>query len=372
MVETPDPMERRRQLQTMPLENGTPFPSTVTYEDIDAAFKQWCEEKIEISFEGKRLPTMTLLSGQRFSEYAQTWSYSDDNKNILLNFKTITRENNPQKGTIHGTYYNIPGNRKYPMFYVYTEEENGRMAVDAYSMAQPMAIDLRYELSVFTNKYDLLNIFNTIVNDRFKAIQDYVNVNGHYMPMKLENMSDSSEYSIDDRKYFSQTATILLMGYLVKEEDFEITHYPGRSIFVMDGSNAKGKPVAKVEEDELKPNGEDDSRYYYRPATINMEFPVFRDVIKFTMDRDITITQVDFDNVRSFRLYINDNSIVTDSVFTIHDGDRVRVKIFTYNFGKEAKLSFIGHYPDEVYDSEDDFPEAPSDEKHSVDEINIV
>ena len=73
-------------------------------------------KKIEILYkDGIKLPTMVLYSNQRFSEYMQTWKFTDENNNVRVNFKTVTRENNPSHGTIVGDSYNIPGDRFYTL-----------------------------------------------------------------------------------------------------------------------------------------------------------------------------------------------------------------------------------------------------------------
>ena len=108
--------ERRIELMKDILSNGTFIPKTVVYDDIDADFKRWADEELRIiSDEGTVFPTMTLYSNQRFSEYSQSWKYTDSNNNLLLNFKTVNRENNPQYGKIQAGLWNIPGERFYTM-----------------------------------------------------------------------------------------------------------------------------------------------------------------------------------------------------------------------------------------------------------------
>ena len=84
--------ERREEMLSNITKNATLLPETITYKDIDEAFKSWVENELTItSNNGKEFPTMVLYSNQRFSEYTQSWKYTDSNNNLLLNFKTITR-----------------------------------------------------------------------------------------------------------------------------------------------------------------------------------------------------------------------------------------------------------------------------------------
>ena len=107
--------ERRRNLSKIILDKGTPFPKPITYQDIDKSFFDWVDEKLDISYDGKKLPTYKLFSSQKISEYSETWKNLDETGNIIMNFKTVTRDNNPQHGENQGGNYNIPGHRDYTM-----------------------------------------------------------------------------------------------------------------------------------------------------------------------------------------------------------------------------------------------------------------
>jgi hypothetical protein len=123
---SPDPIERRKNITKEIIQHADYLPKTVSYEDIDRAFKDWVENNIVIVQDGIKLPTMVLYSNQRFSEYMQSWRYTDENNNVRLNFKTVTRETNPSHGTIVGDTYNIPGNRFYPFKSIQAIDENGK------------------------------------------------------------------------------------------------------------------------------------------------------------------------------------------------------------------------------------------------------
>ena len=109
--QTAEGTEARRNTSKIILERGTPFPKPIEYSDIDQSFFDWVDKTLEITYNGKFLPTYKLFSTQRLAEYSQTWSHLDDAGEIQMNFKTITRESNPQKGTNQGDVFNIPGER---------------------------------------------------------------------------------------------------------------------------------------------------------------------------------------------------------------------------------------------------------------------
>jgi hypothetical protein len=145
-----------------------------------------------------------------------------------MNFKTITRENNPQYGESQGGSYNVPGNRDYPMFCVPVLQENGEEAYDLYTMKQPLSVNFMYTVSVICNKYEILNKFNEAIQYEFSALECYIAPNDHYMPMVIESINDESEYSLDDRKYYAQTYNIKVLAYIIRKEDFKVTKIPSR------------------------------------------------------------------------------------------------------------------------------------------------
>ena len=61
-------VERRRNMSKVILENGTPFPKYVEYSDIDSAFFDWVDKDLEVTYNGKKLPTYKLFSNQKLSE----------------------------------------------------------------------------------------------------------------------------------------------------------------------------------------------------------------------------------------------------------------------------------------------------------------
>lgn len=325
--------ERRRNITKEILDNGTPLPLPIQYHDIDDAFKKYVDEELGITYDGKKLPTIVLLSNQRFSEYAQTWQYVDDDKNMLMNFKTITRENNPKPGQNQGGYWNIPGERFYTVTRVPVLDKNGTESLLIYKMKQPYCVDIFYELSIFTSKYELLNEFNQMVVDRFKSRQCYIRPNGHFLPMLLEDISDDSEYNIDDRKFFSQSFQIKALGYIINPEDLDVSQVPLRThiSFLNKGVNDK-KPKVEVEDVDVM----------NKEVNVNISFPPYENKVKFDMDADFDVTGVTTNNIRNFRLHINNNPIYTGNGFKIKNGDELRIKINAVNESKEAMIVFNG------------------------------
>lgn len=383
--------ERRLNMSKEIVEHQTYFPKPVTYEDIDQAFYDWADKVLDIAYDGKKLPTYKLFSNQKISEYSQTWSNLDDTGNLIMNFKTITRETNPQHGENQGASYNIPGHRDYILFKEPVLQENGEEAYDVYYMKQPFAINFIYTLNVIVTKLELLNRFNELINYEFQSINTYISPNSHPMPMEIENINDESEYTIDDRKFYSQSYQIKVMGYIIRKEDYSVERVPSRFIMrfgefnnsdmkpfnkrkkrdissmfksevkesfastltqemvdeieisrkanvkcLIDSSELKNKKHVNVilQEDEYKlndcPRNEDDGRYYNKFLTYEIRFPECELSAKFDMTNDMVITGFTTEKIYDYRLFVNGERINIEEAeedIRFYKGDNIQIKI---------------------------------------------
>ena len=311
--------ERRIDFINEPLKGGSFMPLPVVYEDIDKSFKEWAQELSIISDDGKEFPTFTLYSNQRFSEYMQSWQYTDSNNNLLLNFKTVSRENNPKYGKIQGGYYNIPTDIFFTMKNQRVLDDNGSESMVRLEMKQPTAIDIMYNLSIFTTKYQLINDFNILINKRFSGRQDYISPNGYYMPMTLEDISDDSQYNIDDRQFYSQTYKIKVMGFILTEDDFRYTEVPIKSGVTFDNKRSL-YDSSDIEIEEF--DGENDEKR----AEINIRIPASGgNISRFTSDVDFTCEEISTTNIlNSYRIFINSEEVNKSFPLKIKNNDEVK------------------------------------------------
>ena len=404
-------VERRRNMSKIILEKNTPFPKPVEYEDIDSAFFDWVDKKLEVVYNGKRLPTYKLFSNQKLSEYTQTWKNLDETGNIVMNFKTITRENNPQHGESQGGNYNVPGNRDYPMFYVPVLQENGEEAYDLYSMKQPLSVNFLYTVTIICNKYELLNKFNELMHYEFSALECYISPNDHPMPMVIENITDESEYSIDDRKFYAQAYQIKLMAYVIRKEDFKVTKIPSRFIvrILTDESKRKYKKVSKDEfwlgplensvqvnkepeegkvlynelpkletikdfdvcETVPKPNDilhepkpvvyveeipdccyKEESPYINKVVKLIIDFPYCgQDSVNFVIDTTIDIDAIETKNVHDFVIKVNGEVQTFEDEVKFFEGDKIEVSISREDEYGDSNLTIVGNDPETVIDT---------------------
>lgn len=404
-------VERRRNMSKLILENQTYFPLPVEYEDIDKAFFDWVDKKIEVVYNGKKLPTYKLFSNQKISEYSQTWSNLDETGNIIMNFKTITRESNPQHGESQGGNYNVPGNRDYPMFYVPVLQENGEEAYDLYSMKQPLSVNFLYTVSIICNKYEILNKFNETMHYEFNALECYISPNGHPMPMVIENITDESEYSIDDRKYYAQSYQIKLMAYIIRKEDFKVTKVPSRfKVGITDSKQKKKYKKVKINdcwlgniENSITINKEQEKNsidknqlpktkisdsfdecenkveitdlplpktpsveieeiiekceiplpnpYINKKIKIFVDFPYCEErSITFEFDSIMDIDSIETENVKEFIFKINDVEQTFDDEVKINPGDIIYIHIEREDDYRGSSMTIIGVDPTVIID----------------------
>lgn len=315
------------------MSDETLVPKKLEYEDIDYEFTKFVEEKLEMVVDGEVLPTYTLFSNQRFSEYSQTWEHTDDEENLLMNFKTIIRENNPKFGKNQDDNVAIPGDRKYTVLMRTVLEDNGDESYEIYTIKQPFTIDLTYKVSLITDKFENLNKFNMLVQSLFKAKQYYIRPNGHFVPMILEDISDETTYGVDERKFFIQTYTIRVMSYIIREEDIEIQKVPKRKIVSIPMLKKNGKAIVELSEYE-------DSN----SVEIYIHFPEGTNTVKFESEFKFVSSTIELINIRKIKVNAGKGYIdITDGTPVIfNEGDGIRIKIIKLSDSCDAEVRIIG------------------------------
>ena len=325
------------------LEKAPIFPKPVEYDDIDNEVFKFVDEVLDITINGKLIPTYTLYSNQRFSEYSQMWEHTDENGNLYLDFKTINRDKNPSFGGNQGEKWNIPGHRKYTLLQQQVLDDNGTESYEIYTIRQPYAVDLSYLINFVTTTLDNLNKFNQKINKVFASRQYYIRPNGHYMPMVLDEINDETQYSISDRKFYVQTIRIKLMAYIIEPEDFEVKKYPKRVNTILQGDKFRKKTCVEIEEE--------DNPTKNKNLTVNISFEPFKYKTEFIFDTDMTVEHIEMENVRNVRIMINDVLYYTEKSFKIKNNDTVRVQIKSIEFEKPCKIKLIGYEDNEYYNS---------------------
>ena len=355
--------ERRRDMAREILHKETEFPKPLNYNDIDFAFEEFVKESVA-KFENTAYPVFTLYSNQRFSEYTQNWQHTDEEGNLLLNFITVNRDNNPKPGSNQGELWNIPGNRYYTMLVKDVLDDNGTESYEVYSMKQPYAVDLTYRINFMTSTYENINAFNNHINDLFKARQVYIRPNGHYIPMIVEEVNDETSYSIDERRFFLQSIGIKVMAYIINKEDFKIEKKPKRIMMFMEGDTKRPSPTVDIDEYTT----DNPLKYLALDLTVGLES--YHDKVEFDIDTDMNVETIESENIRSMRIFVNDTMYFTDKGFKLKNSDNVKIKVNKFDDADTAKIVFKGYNPNVTYNSEY-VPEKASDEVVKQESITV-
>ena len=355
--------DRHRSYPKTILQDAPIFPKPLEYEDIDNAMFNFVDEYIPMVIKGKSTPTFTLYSNQRFSEYSQSWEHTDEDGNLLMNFKTISRENNPKPGANQGGYWNIPGNKRHTLLIRDVLEDNGEEAYEIYSMGQPFAVDLTYRISIITDLFENINAFNQKINDLFKARQCYIRPNGHFLPVTLEEINDNTEYTISERKFYNQTVTVKVMAYIISEDDFKIEKKPKRIKLFMQGDVRRPKPEINIDEFFNDKIG-------HTEIELTIDFQAFHTKTNFDIDTDFIVERTELYNVRNYRLSVNDMPYYTDKGFTLKNGDNIKIFINHLDPNEMAQLKFIGYNPNSQY-VKDELPLKVSDDIPKFEDIGV-
>jgi len=215
--------ERRQEMLDYITDDGTYLPKGVLHADLDGGVLDFVKNDIKMVSAGKNVPVVDkIITNQNWAQFTTTWDFKDLDKNIKLPFITTVRQPEVKYGTFQGGLANIP-NRRHFFYYTVPTWDGDRKGADVYKIPQPIPVDIKYNIKLFCNRMSELNEFNKIMMQSFTSKQSYVNIKGHYMPLHLEEVSDESAKEIEKRKYYIANYTILLKGFILDEEEFQVS-----------------------------------------------------------------------------------------------------------------------------------------------------
>lgn len=226
--------------------NSTNLPQSVLLEDLDMGFFNFVNQThLPVNSQGKQIPVF-FMTNERWANFEQTWKYSDDDGNVVMPFITVRRSEPPKPGSNANVKYRVAQNKKFTYLTVPTFN-NGVYGADVYRMRQPVPVDLTYEVSIFTHYYVDLNTFNQKIQKCFASLQAYDNTKFYPIPIILESSSDeSTKNDFSGQQFYSQTHTIIVMGFLQDTEDMEVVKGTRRVIVNLKEENKKTKNIEDI------------------------------------------------------------------------------------------------------------------------------
>lgn len=223
------------------------LPQGINIKDIDQEFISMVKNELspicEFIHGGEvkkdKVPVFFLTS-QRWAEFSKTWEFTNEMKDLSLPFITIVRTSDIQVGTMYDGFYNIPGRRNWTYMKV-PNTTNDMDGVDLYKIPQPTPIDLTFEVKFFSNKISEINTFSENFHKNYNALQKYIIVKGHPISTKNESVSDESVLDLEERKMFITSCEILVKGFILDENDFEVVSSINRITNIIEIDNKNGK-----------------------------------------------------------------------------------------------------------------------------------
>ena len=221
-VDGPDIIKRRKELLQRITDSDSYLPDSILHDDLDLGMLEFVKENFQIVSDNKQIPVIPkILTIQRWGEFTNNWSFSDEDGNVKLPFIAVIRKPDVQPGTNPVVTRTIPDRRTF--FYATVPTWNGtQMGADVYKMPQPVAVDITFEVSIVCTKFRDINKFNKIVLQKFSSRQSYTSVKGHYIPIILDSIEDSTPMEVDTRRFYIQNYKFTMLGFLIDDEEFEV------------------------------------------------------------------------------------------------------------------------------------------------------
>jgi hypothetical protein len=322
-------LERRKELVDKINQDGTFLPKSLLHADLDGGFLDFVKEDLKLVVEGKSVPNVDiLLTTQNWVQLTETWDFQNVDKNVEPPFITVVRNPEVKYGTNPATLYTIPNRRLYFYAQVPTWDGN-RAGMDIYKIPQPVPVDITYQVKIVCNRMRELNSFNKIVIEKFSSRQAYTVIKGHYIPIVMGGITDESVMDMEKRKYYIQSYEFTMLGFLIDEDEFEVTPAINRTLEVFETDL---KTIGRGKRMGL-PNDLVEIKTTFKIGTTILSE-------KFDYTTDITIDSTI--NVFSYDVYINNNYYGSNpNMIQINNGDMLKFDITKNNSLDESTITLI-------------------------------
>jgi hypothetical protein len=232
-------------------------------------------------------------------------------------------------GTNPAVLYNIPNRRQFFYAQVPTWDGN-RQGMDVYKIPQPIPVDITYQVKIVCNRMRELNQFNKIILEKFASRQAYQVIKGHYIPIIMGDISDESVLDLNKRKYYIQSYSFTLLGFLIDENEFEVSPAISRVLQVLEVDTRTVRRRKKQEQIE-------------QPNNFVITYNVGTNVLSQTFNYTTNTNVIETNNITSYDLYINNNFYGTNlSQIQINTNDVVRIEITRDDINSVSSLTLSG------------------------------
>jgi len=328
LTESKTLLPRRRELLDKINQDGTFLPKSILHADLDKGFLDFVKDDLKLVVDGKKVPMVDILiTTQNWSQFTETWNFQNIDKNAEPPFLTVVRTPEVKFGTNPAILYNIPNRKLY--FYAQVPTWDGqRQGFDIYRIPQPVPVDITYSVKIICNRMRELNRFNKIVIEKFASRQAYTVVKGHYIPIVMGDISDESVMDIEKRKFYIQSYSFTLLGFLIDEDEFEVSPAINRVLQVVevDERTTKRQKSNDVEKNTLL-----DVIFITGNTIVNQVF-------NYTTDLIVQDTR----NIDSYDVYLNDNYYGSNlNKLQINTNDVLKLEVVKTNPSLESIITLL-------------------------------
>ena len=315
---------RREQLLEKINKDGTYLPKSILHADLDGGMLNFVQNELQTIVDGQVIPMVDIIiTSQNWSQFTETWNFQDLDSNVSPPFITVVRNPEVKFGTNPATIYNIPNRKQYFYAQVPTWDGN-RNGMDIYKIPQPVPVDITYSVKIICNRMRELNAFNKNILEMFASRQAYTTIKGHYIPIIMNNITDESVMNIDKRKYYIQSYDFTMLGFLIDENEFEVSPAVSRVLTVIEfekESFARGK----------RKNITDKS------TVTNFLFVTGNNILSQIFDYTVDLNLGDTTNIDSYDVYLNNQYYGTDLLqIQINTNDVLKIIVVKNDDSKEG------------------------------------
>lgn len=324
-------LPRREELLDKINKDGTFLPKSILHADLDRGFLDFVKNDLKTVVEGKTISMVDILvTTQNWSQFTETWNLQNIDKNVETPFITVVRVPEVKYGSNPAIVYNIPNRKQF--FYAQVPTWDGqRHGSDIYKIPQPVPVDISFVVKIICNRMRELNEFNKNVLEKFASKQAYTSIKGHYIPIVMGNISDESVMELEKRKYYIQSYDFTVLGFLIDENEFEVSPAISRVLQVVELDKNTTKKQKKLNSNPSS-------------TTLNVLFTENNNIISQIFDYTADLNLGKSINIESFDVFINNEYYGSDlPQIQINTNDVLKIVVVKKDNTKEGSITLENH-----------------------------
>lgn len=321
-------LSRRYELAEKIQQDGTFLPKSLLHADLDKGFLDFVKDELKTIVDGKVISMVDiLLTTQNWSQFTETWNFQNLDKNAEPPFITVIRTPEVKFGTNPAVMYNIPNRKQYFYAQVPTWDGN-RQGFDVYKIPQPVPVDITYSIKIICNRMRELNSFNKNIIEKFASRQAYQVIKGHYIPILMGEITDESVMELEKRKFYIQSYTFTMLGFLIDENEFEVSPAISRVLQLTETENKDIRRQKKKISNSIS-------------TTTNINFPLDVNDYQNKFGYSVNININNTVNILSYSVYINGNYFGDDILkVEINSNDTLKVTVVKTDYYGMTSMVF--------------------------------